>query len=67
MGSKLQQAYVKASNTDATDELGSSLALSGAGTTLAIGAPQESGATTGVGGDQADNSAFAAGAVYVIE
>ena len=60
-----QQAYVKASNTDAGDEFGRSLALSGDGRTLAVGAPNESSAATGVNGNASDNSAAASGAVYV--
>jgi hypothetical protein len=59
-----QQAYVKASNTDAFDGFGFSVAVSGDGNTLAVGAIGESGAATGVGGNQADNSASGAGAVY---
>jgi hypothetical protein len=60
-----QQAYVKASNTGAGDVFGTSVAL--AGDTLAIGAPGEASAATGVNGNQADNSAlgFGSGAVYV--
>ncbi len=45
-----QQAYVKASNTDAGDDFSRSLALSGDGRTLAVGAPYESSAATGVNG-----------------
>src|SRR6185503_18492169 len=41
-----QQAYVKASNTNAEDNFGVALALSGAGTTLAVGAPYESSTAT---------------------
>jgi ABC-type Fe2+-enterobactin transport system substrate-binding protein len=58
-----QQAYVKASNTGAGDVFGASVALSG--DTLAVGAPGEASAATGVNGNQADNTAFRAGAVYV--
>jgi hypothetical protein len=58
-----QQAYVKASNTGTSDEFGTSVAL--AGDTLAVGAPLEASAVTGVNGNQADNSAFGSGAVYV--
>ncbi len=58
-----QQAYIKASNTDATDFFGRSVALSG--DTLAVGAFFESSAATGIGGNESDNSADAAGAVYV--
>jgi len=59
-----QQAYVKASNTDADDEFGHSVALSGDGSTLAVGAYLEASNATGIDGDQADNTAFA-GAVYL--
>jgi hypothetical protein len=60
-----QQAYVKASNTDYGDSFGTSIALSVDGSTLAVGAPGESSTATGIGGNQADNSAPGAGAVYV--
>jgi hypothetical protein len=61
-----QQAYVKSSNTDAGEDFfGQSMALSGDGNTLAVGAFGERSAATGVNGDQADNSASVAGAVYV--
>jgi cysteine-rich repeat protein len=60
-----QQAYLKASNTDALDEFGGSVALSADGAILAVGALGEASAATGIGGDQADNSAGSAGAVYV--
>jgi HJR/Mrr/RecB family endonuclease len=60
-----QQAYVKASNTGADDQLGRSVALSGDGSKLAVSAYREDSAATGIGGDQADNSAPASGAVYV--
>ncbi|HWO26070.1 MAG TPA: DUF4215 domain-containing protein [Kofleriaceae bacterium] len=60
-----QQAYVKASNTEASDFFGYSVALSGDGSALAVGAYQEDSAATGVGGDQSSNTASAAGAVYV--
>src|SRR5690606_15975665 len=55
---------VKASNTE-RDSFGYSVALSGDGSVLAVGAPGEGSAATGVNGDQADNSAGGAGAVYV--
>src|SRR6266852_1681409 len=60
-----QQAYVKASNTDAGDQYGFSVALSSDGNTLAVGAVSESSSATGIGGNQADNTAASAGAVYV--
>jgi hypothetical protein len=62
-----QQAYVKSSNnTGSNDWFGTSLALSNDGSTLAVGATFEDGGTTGVGGNQADDSALNAGAVYVL-
>jgi hypothetical protein len=60
-----QQAYVKASNSDEWDQFGGSVALSGDGDTLAVGAFTEGSSATGIGGSQADNTASGAGAVYV--
>ena len=60
-----QQAYVKASNAEAGDRFGYSVALSSDGSTMAVGADGEASSATGVGGDQADNGAPAAGAVYI--
>jgi tartrate dehydratase beta subunit/fumarate hydratase class I family protein len=70
-----QTAYLKASNTEASDHFGcggvlqghtgQGVAISADGSTLAIGAPHESGGGSGVGADQRDNSVFDAGAVYV--
>src|SRR6267154_1635327 len=48
-GTWSQQAYVKASNTGADDNFGNSVALSGDGNTLAVGALQEEGGGTGIG------------------
>jgi uncharacterized protein (TIGR03437 family) len=58
-----QQAYLKASNTDSNDNFGASVSVSG--DTIVVGANYESSASTGVNGNQADNSLFAAGAAYV--
>ena len=58
-----QQSYVKASNSEKADLFGTAVALSGE--TLAVGAFGEDSAATGVNGNQADNTASAAGAVYV--
>ena len=63
-----QQAYLKASNTgeaDEGDQFGFSLALSDDGNTLAAGAISEDSADARINGNQADNSASSAGAVYV--
>ena len=57
--------YFKASNTDANDNFGASIALSADGSTMAVGAPFESSSATGINGDQANNDANESGAVYV--
>jgi predicted amidohydrolase YtcJ len=69
-----QEAYVKASNTGEPgtadsfgegDQFGFSLALSGDGSTIAVGALTEDSNATGINGDQRNNAAQSAGAVYV--
>ena len=60
-----QQAYLKASNTDAGDQFGASVAVDG--DTIVVGTYNEASAATGVNGNQADNTAENAGAVYVFE
>ncbi|HEX2732894.1 MAG TPA: cadherin-like beta sandwich domain-containing protein [Polyangiaceae bacterium] len=60
-----QQAYIKASNTGAGDWFGSVLALSADGSTLAVGASHEDGASRGIGGAQDNDDAPNAGATYV--
>lgn len=61
-----QQAYIKASNPDADDRFGQSVSLSSDGNTLAVGAPREDSAATGINGDQSDSAdGENAGAVYV--
>jgi len=67
-----QTAYVKASNPHAGDHfgnggtlLGDSVAISGDGNTLAVGAPNESSGAKGINGNQNDTSVYSAGAVYV--
>jgi hypothetical protein len=70
-----QTAYLKASNPDASDHFGcggvnqghtgQGVALSGDGLTLAVGAPHEASSAAGINGNQADNSVFDGGAVYV--
>ncbi|MBK8173660.1 MAG: integrin [Sandaracinaceae bacterium] len=60
-----QEAYIKASNTDAGDVFGNPVALSSDGNMLAVGAGGEDSSATGIGGNQADNSASNAGAAYV--
>ncbi|MBK7875770.1 MAG: immunoglobulin domain-containing protein [Planctomycetes bacterium] len=59
----VQQAYLKASNTDASDAFGDSIAAFE--DRILVGAPFESSAATGVNGNQNDNSAPASGAAYI--
>src|SRR5512146_1461242 len=61
----LRPAYLKASNTDMYDQFGIAVALSGDGSTLAVGAYDESSNATGIDGDQGDNSLAHSGAAYV--
>ncbi len=58
-----QQDYLKASNTGTQDRFGHSVSVSG--DTVVVGAFQEESITTGVNGNQDDNSAIEAGAAYV--
>ena len=61
-----QQTYLKASNTGVDDGFGRTASLSADGNTLAIGAPGENSAATGVNGDQSDDAPpISSGAVYV--
>lgn len=60
-----QQAYLKASNPEARDAFGRGLSLSSDGLTLAVSATGEDSAATGVDGDQSNNAASSAGAVYL--
>src|SRR5919198_1360060 len=60
-----EHAYIKASNTDQDDQFGFNVALSADGNTLAVSAPFEDSAATGINGNQADNSMPNSGAVYV--
>ena len=59
-----QQGYFKASNTDVTDWFGLRLTLSGDGNVLAASAIYEASAARGIDGQQDENSAGEAGAVY---
>lgn len=60
-----QQAYIKASNIDAGDNFGSTVAITN--DTLFVGAPFEASGATGIGGNQGDNSAPSSGAVYAFK
>jgi trimeric autotransporter adhesin len=59
----VQDAYVKASNTEASDQFGEAIALSG--DTLVVGAIAEDSDATSINGNQASNAASLSGAVYV--
>jgi len=58
-----QQAYLKASNTDAWDRFGVSVGIDG--DTIVVGAQTEGGGSAGVNGDDSDNSLAESGAAYV--
>jgi hypothetical protein len=60
-----QQAFLKPSNTGANDWFGSRAAISGDGNTVAVSAQLEDSNAKGINGNQADNSAIEAGAVYL--
>ncbi len=57
-----QQAYLKASNTGASDSFGKAVAISG--DLIAIGASDEDSNATGINGNGANNSSMFAGAAY---
>lgn len=61
-GKWAQQAYLKASNAQQNDRFGASISLSADGSSLVVGAPNES---SGFRDDQLDNSAEKSGAAYV--
>lgn len=60
-----QEAYIKASNTNANDQFAVAVSLSADGNTLAVGADGESSNSRVIGGSQGDNTASRAGAVYI--
>ena len=60
-----QEAYLKASNTDAYDWFGASVAIEG--DLVVVGAPEESSSATGINGNQHSNAAQSSGAAYIFE
>ena len=60
-----QQGYVKAAMPDVSDLFGWSVALSGDGNTLAVGAYREDGSIAAINGNEADNGAIDSGAGYI--
>lgn len=59
-----QDAFIKQTNPDRDDSFGSAISLSG--DYGMIGAPRESSSSSGVNGDESDNSALDSGATYAI-
>lgn len=59
-----EQAYIKAANTGEGHWFGGSLAVSGDGQSLAVGARRENSSSTGIGSEP-DSNATSAGAVYL--
>ena len=57
-----QETYLKASNAELGDSFGATVGISGDGQTIIVGAPGEDSA---IAGDQTNNAALDAGAVYV--
>ncbi len=67
-GAWTQQAYIKAANPDMGDDFGHSVSLSEDGTVLAVGAADEDGSASGVGGNYTNDVSFMnSGATYVFE
>lgn len=60
-----QRNYLKATNTEASDVFGASVAIDWAGDTIAVGATAEDSVATLIGGNQSDNSLHDAGAFYL--
>lgn len=64
-GGWTQDAYVKPSTATEAAFFGHAVALSADGTTLAVGSPGENSGSTGIGGDEQNESASSAGAAWV--
>jgi len=64
-GAWTKRSFVKASNTGSGDGFGGSVSTSSDGRVLAVGAGREDSSATGINGNQDDNSAEDAGAVYI--
>jgi hypothetical protein len=61
----VQNTYLKASNTDASDGFGTRVCVSDDGNTIAVGALGENSGSGGINGNQQDESSGNSGAVYV--
>ncbi len=62
-----QEAYLKASNVNASDHFGYDISLDSSGDLLAVGSPQESSSASGIKGDELLNDASLSGAVYLFK
>ena len=60
-----QEAYVKASNTNANSYFGTGISLNATGSMLAIGSSWENSSSTGINGNQTDLTVAKSGSVYV--
>lgn len=61
----VQEAYLKASNPERLDYFGCSLAVSGDGQRIVVGAQEEDSGATGLNGDSTNNAAAKSGAAYL--
>jgi len=61
----LQEAYLKASNSDYGDFFGASVSVSGDGQTIVVGAPYEDSSSIGINGDEGSDFAKNSGAAYI--
>lgn len=59
------ESHLKASNADSQDQFGENLDLSNDGKTLGVGASFEDSNARGINGNQNNNDALSAGAVYL--
>ncbi len=63
----IQESFIKASNTEASDSFGDFVVLSSDGKTLAISATKEDSNAIGINGNELDNTTADVGAVYVFK
>ena len=63
-GAWAPRSYIKASNTEASDQFGLYVATSADAHLLVVAAPQEDSGSIGIDGSQSDNSQAGAGAIY---
>ena len=66
-GTWTQQAFIKASNARVGNMFGYSLAITGNGNTLVVGAQKESSGSVGVNGDSSNIGSLNSGAIFVFD